>query len=88
MVKLIDTERQRSTGAHLNDTTNYLQRIIQHTILSNQIFHCCSYFTEFQRQIEETIANTQHLDEYTKNLDDQAKQLHNKFKQIREICEG
>ncbi|CAB3978178.1 Hypothetical predicted protein, partial [Paramuricea clavata] len=56
MVKLIDTERQRST--------------------------------EFQKQIEETIAWTEQLEESTKNLDVEAKQLHNKFKQNREICEG
>ena len=48
----------------------------------------CSYFIEFQKQIEETIAKTEQLEESTKNLDVEAKQLHNKFKQNREICEG
>ena len=48
----------------------------------------CSYFIEFQKQIEEAIAKTEQLEESTKNLDVEAKQLHNKFKQNREICEG
>ena len=46
------------------------------------------YSVEFQKQIEETTAKTEQLEESTKNLDIEAKQLHNKFKQNRDICEG
>jgi hypothetical protein len=51
-------------------------------------FYSDLYSVEFQKQIEETIAWTEQLEESTKNLDVEAKQLHNKFKQNREICEG